>query len=358
MSGKSVINKGNYSLETPQREAEFERRRGAGWEASYAAYRNAWNTRPALGKYGSWPLLVDMELSSACNLQCPMCYTITEEFKRHVSRQYMPMDLFCRVIDEIAPHVPALRLSFRGEPCLHPHFLECVAYAKQKGVGEVSFLTNAGKWDEAFICGMVEAGADWITVSVDGLHDVYEGIRKPLRFEDTVAKLRAVHEVREALGKARPVVKVQSIWPAIAKNPSVFYNFFAPLVDFVAFNPLIDYLGKDEVHALAFEDDFRCPMLYQRLVITSDGHVLPCSNDSRGDLTLGSVEGNSIHEIWNGEALRRFRAAHACKNGFRNFETCLHCYLPRATQEEAHELTDGRTLIVRNYLNRSQFIGQ
>lgn len=354
----NYVNKGNYSLETPAREAEFERRRAHGWEPAYRAYRQEWLARVEKRRFGEWPLLVDMELSSICNLHCPMCYTNTRTFKNTVDRQFMPVQLFRDIVDEIAAHVPALRLSFRGESTLHPQFLDCLAYAKQKGIGEVSFLTNASRLDKTFIHKIIMAGADWITVSLDGLHEIYENIRKPLRFEETVEKLKFLRASRERLCKVRPVVKVQSVWPAIAKDPLAYYNYLSPLVDFVAFNPLVDYLEVDSLDSIIYVPDFYCPMLHQRLVITSDGMALPCSNDSKEGLSLGSVKSRSVYDIWNSETLRALREAHARCDGFKQYSPCRHCYLPRATTDSFVPLADGRRIIVKNYLNRVQSIGK
>ena len=130
------INKGNYSMDTPEREAAFERCRGAGWEEEYAAYRKKWSSLPQNQEVSEYPLLVDIELSSVCNLKCPMCYTITEKFARQVNTKRMDFELYKRIVDEIGGKVPAIRLSLRGEATLHRNFVECIAYAKERGIKE------------------------------------------------------------------------------------------------------------------------------------------------------------------------------------------------------------------------------
>src|SRR5688572_17734740 len=136
------INKGNYSMDTPEREAQFEASRGYGWEAEYAAYRRNWRDYATRKVVSDYPLLVDIELSSICNLQCSMCYTISTEFKERVNTTRMDWTLFTRIIDEIGGKVPAIRLSLRGESTVHKRFFDAVAYAKAHGVGEVSVVTH------------------------------------------------------------------------------------------------------------------------------------------------------------------------------------------------------------------------
>lgn len=349
------INKGNYAMETEEREALFEKYRAQGWEKEYAKYRKNWAEYPKNQYVPEYPLLVDIELSSLCNLKCPMCYTITEEFKKKVPTQLMDYTLFTKIIDEIANKVPAVRLSLRGEATLHPQFIDCISYSKQKGIGEVSFLTNGSKLTKEYAIQIIEAGADWITISIDGVGEQYEKIRRPLVFQETLQKIKEIYQIKKERNIVKPVIKVQGIWPAIKENPSEYYNTFAPYVDQVAFNPLIDYLDKDE--DIIYEEGFSCPQLYQRLVIGSDGKVLLCSNDEEGLQILGDISSSSLYDIWHGEKLNRIRNLHR-EEKYKEIDVCRKCYLPRATEEKEHAMVNNRELIIKNYVNRTQEIGE
>ena len=103
------INKGNYSMDTELREEMFEKNRGYGWEDKYKEYRNEWQNLPKQLHVREYPLLVDLELASICNLRCPMCYTISKEFKQKVNSKLMDWNLYTKVIDEIGGKVPAIR---------------------------------------------------------------------------------------------------------------------------------------------------------------------------------------------------------------------------------------------------------
>ena len=74
-----------------------------------------------------------------------MCYTTTEEFLQKVPSKYFDIDLFKKIIDEIAGKVYAVRLSYRGEATLNKNFIEALRYAKNKGIKEVSTLTHGKK---------------------------------------------------------------------------------------------------------------------------------------------------------------------------------------------------------------------
>lgn len=356
MTAKVIpINKGNYSMDTPEREGLFERYRGEGWEEEYRVYRRNWTEYATTKHVSEYPLLVDAELASICNLRCPMCYTITDEFKQKVNVKLMDFGLFKKIIDEIGGRVPALRLSLRGEPTLHPNFTECIRYAKGKGIKEVSFLTNGSKLTADFFGKIMEAGIDWITISVDGLNEVYESIRKPLKFKETLQKIIDIKEIKSKHNSHKPVIKVQSVWPAIRANPEAYYNTFNPYVDLMAFNPLIDYLGKDS--DIVYEDNFSCPQHYQRLVIGADGLAMMCSNDEENLVIVGDANKESVYEIWHGERLNRVRELHKKRGGFKELDPCRKCYLPRKTEDSERAVVNGREFIVKNYVNRRQEIG-
>lgn len=349
------INKGNYSMDTPEREALFEKHLSEGWEAEYREYRKNWVNYAKSQFVSEYPLLVDLELASVCNLRCPMCYTISPEFKEKVNTKLMDFELFKRVIDEIAGKVPAIRLSLRGEATLHKKFIQCIAYAKTRGIKEVSTLTHGGKLRGPFLRDVIEAGIDWITISVDGVGATYERIRKPITFAQILGNIKDIKRYKDERGLRKPVIKVQGVWPAIRDNPNLYYETLAPYVDLVAFNPLIDYLGNDK--NIAYLEEFTCPQQYQRLVIGADGLVMKCSNDEQNQEIVGDLNKQTVHEVWHGEPMNKVRELHKRKQGFRESAVCRRCYLPRHTKEEV-AMVGNRVIVVHNYTNRIQIIGK
>jgi radical SAM protein with 4Fe4S-binding SPASM domain len=350
MASYIPINKGNYALDTPEREAEFERKRAGGHPEAYGEYRRLWSELPRAQVVRDYPILVDLELASVCNLKCPMCYTITPEFKRKVNATLMKFQLFQKIIHEIQGKVYSVRLSLRGESLLHPRFLDAIRCAKQAGILEVSTLTNGSKLESPEFCrSLVEAGLDWITVSADGIGPIYDSIRAPITYEKIVQNLRILQGVKRDLGSEKPVVKVQTIWPAIQADPGAYLEAFTPLSDLVAFNPLIDYVGEIPSGELLFEPDFTCPMPYQRLVIGADGTVMMCSNDEENSHPVGNANRQSVHEIWHGPAMQEVRRLHRDHAGVATLGPCSHCYLPRKTRDDVCRIGE-RDLVVKNYL--------
>lgn len=351
------INKGNYILETPERIKQFERNRGSGCEDAYAENRKNWSKYPRKRFLSDYPLHVDLELASVCNLRCPMCYTITDEFKKRINAKLMDFELYKTLIDQCAEGgVYSVRLSFRGESFLHKNIVDCIRYAKDQGIKEVSSLTNGLRLDEKMFTEVMEAGIDWLTISIDGIGETYDKIRKPSKFERMVEKLTNFKEIKREAGSVKPVIKVQSIFPAIADDPKTFYDIFMPITDQVATNPLIDYLRLDESNSILYHEDFECPQIYQRLVIAADGLALLCSNDEQNEYVVGDANSESIHQIWHGQPLTEAREHHRNLQGCNKIVPCQHCYLPRKTEPTQIRMGD-TTHTIDNYVNRSQKIG-
>lgn len=350
------VNKGHFNLDTEERINNFQNKMSTNWKKKedYFLYRKLWNELPKNKEIREYPLHIDLELSSLCNLKCPMCYTITDSFKKKVKKGYMDFELLKKVIDEIAGKVYAIRLSYRGEPTLHPNFIDAIKYAKDKGIEEVSILTNGAKLDIEYFKKICKAGIDWITISIDGVDNEYNKIRKPLKFSDTLKKLADIKKYKDENNLIKPVIKVQGIWPAIRPNPTLYYKTLSPFADLLAFNPLIDYLRKDD--EIVYEENFSCPQLYQRLTIGSNGNIMMCSNDEDEEVILGNIETDTIYDIWHGEKLNSIRNIH--NNDFKNLSVCKLCYYPRKAEPNEKALVNGREIWIENYINRSQTTGE
>lgn len=354
------INKGHFELEPAARINRFQEILADGWESDYLHYRKLWSELPKNKVTRKYPLLVDLELASKCNLSCPMCPTVTDKFR--VLRQerfpsgLMDIDLIRRIIDEVHLEVYSLRLSWVGEPTLHPNLIDAVAYAKKKGIREVSFLTNGSRLHLGYMKKMMAAGLDQMTVSIDGMEDEYNRIRAPLKFNKTLDKLRKLKQYKNENGVVKPAIKVQGVWPAIRENAQQYYDTFMPITDLIAFNPLIDYLHKDV--DIEYEDSFSCPQIYQRVTVSADGRVALCANDDLVQVVLGDAKKSSIYDIWHGEKMEEMRHTHRELCGFKKIRPCLNCYYPRTVEKTESAIINGNKFVIENYVNRKQEVGQ
>ena len=301
---------------------------------------------------------MDIEISTLCNMHCPMCYTTKKEFLERVTRQFMSFELFKKIVDECVKYnVFSIRLSLRGEPMIHPDIIKMIKYAHDRGIKEISALTNGLALTPNLFEQAMDAGITWLTISIDGIGKTYESIRIPAKYKDIVKKVKQYKKIKDKKNSTKPVIKIQSIWPAIKDTYKEYYNTFSPYVDNIASNPLIDYLRKDGTEVIEYEENFDCPVLYQRLVVGSDGRVLLCSNDERGLYIIGDANKESLYDIWHGKKIKKVRELHKKHIGYKKIAPCKECYLPRKTIKII-EKKDKEKIVVDKYKGRTDEIGK
>ena len=267
--------------------------------------RHQWYCYPKISKVGEFPLHVDLEISAACDLECPMCP------RRHADTSgygLMDFGLFKRLVDEAAANrVFSARLSWRGEVFNHPQFSEFARYIKKNGnIPQVSFLTNGQRMTEEIAQDIVDIGIDYVSFSVDGVGRMYEIIREPLKFDKLLNSIKMLKEARDRSGKKKPQIRVCGLWPAIAQNPEEYFKIMKPLADKIVANPLRDYRITKQTK---FNHNYTCQFLWQRLFVGYDGRVQPCSN-SIERLYIGDANINKLSEIWKGDEINKIRKAH------------------------------------------------
>ncbi|MEW5931968.1 MAG: radical SAM protein [Bacillota bacterium] len=86
---------------------------------------------------GWLPEVVHIEITTRCDLRCPECYVRASG----MPEEDMPVDLFRKVVAELA-ELPLLNVTFGGgEPTMHPDFPVLVRIAREAGL-ELAMTTN------------------------------------------------------------------------------------------------------------------------------------------------------------------------------------------------------------------------
>ena len=307
------INRNIFTLDSHARDVRYLLKEG---NASYLSNRFRWYYYPRMHHVARFPIHVDIESSSECNMNCPMCF----RGRLSVKHGIMDIGLYRRIIDECAAHhIYSVKLSWRGEPLLNPALPQMVAYAKEKGIKEVAFLTNGLVLEESLAAELIRSGLDWMTISFDGLGETYESIRRPARYHEAVERVRGVRRIRDRLGRSKPLLRVQTIWTAIEDDPDAYREVWGPIVDKVLFIPDKDFYS--EIH---HDTDFVCQYLWQRLTVTWNGKVTQCIGDTNEDNLIGDVNESTLHEIWHGAEMNHRRWLHLERRRLE-IECCRQC---------------------------------
>ncbi len=369
------VNTSQYSFDDSDRQKTFDEGLvDPDQQAAFQQYREEWYRRAKEFDAGPMPLSVGIELVSTCNLNCPMCYTITEEFQNSVigGQRMLPWPIVKAILDEAAElKVPSILFSWRGESSLYRsvhegktyNIADAFAYARKKGIMETSVLTNGQTLTPELSAQLIAADASWINISIDGVDEVYNLVRTPKNkrgkadydaFAVICENIRTFVRLRNEAGKRRPKLRSNTIFPAIAKDPEGYKRKMIEIgIDWVTVNEILDFRGSgptgEELPEEAIVKDWACQYPFQRLMISANGIIVPCTgahNEEKG-LVLGrylgtpakstrAVDGSiaitdvkevSLLEAWTGKKLENIRYMHktgqrACiRPGCRN---CRH----------------------------------
>lgn len=276
-----------------------------------------------------FPHHIHIEPTNMCNLRCVHCH---HHNQKAITRPFgmMAMDMYKKIINEIAPLKCSITLDVNGEPLLHPQIIEMVAYAKDKGL-YTSLLTNATRLTESVSQHLIDRGLDRIVFSFDGARkDVYESIRIRSAFEPALLHVLAFIKLNHERGHHTHVCMSIILQKRTQMHIDEYRRYFSRLpVDKIFVSNLLtlsggsgacDEIDMAQLQSGAAENWPVCRVPWEDLSVNWDGEVSPCPLDYNLAYSLGNIKDSSLQEMWNNEQLKQFRRAHLEKN-YRIIET-------------------------------------
>lgn len=289
-------------------------------DAAYQDYRRSWEENPANFRVRDFPLHLDIEITSRCNLRCTFCDKLPLLSKEQLGD--MDFELYKKILDECdGGRLWGLKLSYRGESLLHPQVVEMVAYAKARGVLDVYFNTNGMLLTPELSHRLMEAGLDRISVSVEGTDPVaFERERRGAKFGRILKNIDALMALKAKSGCSHPGVRVQTVkFPGL--DLEAYRSFWLSHVDEVA---AVDYKDSQDRRQDLICRDWACPQLWQRMTIEWSGAIMPCNNDDYRRLCVGNVKDRAIEACWHDPVVQRARELHQSGQSHR-LAACNGC---------------------------------
>ena len=157
---------------------------------------DAFRGRPAQPKAPEkrrWRLL-QVEPALACNLRCVMCpwREIAENAENH---GLMAPEIWRAIRPHLA-EIQSIDFTGGGEPLLQPKLPQWIAEAHEAGC-ETGFLSNGLLLERQKLQQVLNAGVDWICISIDGADaEIYEQIRIGSSFNRVCENVANIAELR------------------------------------------------------------------------------------------------------------------------------------------------------------------
>jgi radical SAM protein with 4Fe4S-binding SPASM domain len=289
----------------------------------FKEYRKKWRQWPETFYVGEFPLFIDIEVTSICNLRCPFC--ATTYLGKKIKRGFITSDHVKRILDEGSEKgLYGVKFNIRGEPLLHPQIHEFVGYAKEKGLVDVYFNTNAVLLTEEIVIKLIEAHLDRLSISFEGYtKEIYEKCRVGAKYEKVVSNIAMLQQLKRKLGVDYPKIRIQTVMlPEIGPIFDDYKKFWVERVEEVDFLDYKQMKGKRK----AVPYPWACPQIWQRMAMWWDGTILPCNHDDEGLIALGNIDMITIEQAWHSEKMNNIRDMH--KQGKSHaIKACDGCYL-------------------------------
>ncbi len=237
-----------------------------------------------------------LEITSSCNLTCPMCYAASSPGGKHLSLEDCKRQIDRLV--EVEGRAEVCQLS-GGEPTIHPQFEQIVEYALSREIDYVMVNTNGIRLarDPALV-ELLARHKDRLEVyfQFDGLHDdVYRALRGEPLLEIKLAAL-------EALGQAGVhVTLVATLQCGVNDDqlgPLVEFGLARPWITGISFQPAT-YSGRHVLpeqleRRVTFPDVIRGVAAQTKGLFREDDFLpLPCAHPNCHQIAIAYRSGGT-----------------------------------------------------------------
>lgn len=290
----------------------------------------------------AFPQQLVIELTSACNQGCIFCGRTYME--RPIG--HMPRPIFDKIVEEVGSVSPYTEIwpAFMGESMLLGNELfERLAYARKVGCQKITLNTNGTLLNEKTVPRVLEGNWDRLIVSCDAhTPETHAKVRPGRKTEGLDGIYKGVHlliDLMRKQGLKKPLVEMQfSIFEENEHEVEAFIAFWLERGVVVKTRPKVYWSGLVEGGAprvTTGPSRNTCLWAMDTACIHETGNVVMCALDSEGKYVAGSVETQTLRDIWNGP-LKWIRELHMRKRFPELPEVCRKCPDWQVKRANAH----------------------
>jgi radical SAM protein with 4Fe4S-binding SPASM domain len=288
-------------------------------------YRLKWILSPYINF--RYPVHIDLELSTKCNLNCEFCFRQEIKYKK----QDIDEAVLNKVWSEITLWKSPLSVKFnwRGEAVLNPDFYLLAERLKRYGIiTELNTSLSQQLTHEQLWC--IANYTDRLSISIDSMIAInYEKIRKGADYCLTMTNFDTLYYYRQLTNLPKIIINRRTSKLTEEESDFEFKQDF--LIDGkknLEFNikPAQSRNNKN-IYTKQLKKNKYCGQPSRRMVVGVDGKVFACCHayKEQPELYLGNVKENSLKELWNSFDKRK-KLVQELKNGIMN-KACLECPL-------------------------------
>ena len=281
----------------------------------------------------SYPVFLNVDATSICQLKCPLCPNGAGYEGR--SRGKMSLENYKKLMDEVGDYLIRIYLFNWGEPLLNDDVFEMVAYARGKLIQTV-FSTNLNHLPSAEK--LVASGLDSLKISIDGATPgTYEKYRRGGNLDTVLKNLKLISDEKKRRNSRLPYMTWQFLVfkynidemeaaTKLAKETGCDAIQFIgghSLMGLMPFSKVSELVAKGKDYLMERDSEWSiynekdelknpasvCKWLWNQAAINWNGSVSPCSGVFPEKYDFGNCFESTLRDVWNNDAFHRAREA-------------------------------------------------
>lgn len=304
--------------------------------------------------------LVNIEITTYCNLQCSGCFRTIMENQGRWKNRHMSLENFEKIVDTL-PSCGWLGIYGIGEPTLHPNLLDMVRIAhEERKFNTISVTSNALVHDLDYYRKLFNAGLSTLCISVDsldpaGVQEVREGtdvekLRDRIRvfssafpgkiditivvgrynIQNIPSLLRELNDLGKLTVRMQPFDDMGNPSGCLSLEEGAWFVHQVP-----AMASSFPNLSLITLHFIPSNDI--CMKPWKDPYITVDGFVTPCCRITDPKvLNFGNVFTVPFNEVWHAPGIQEWRQQFIQESP----GVCAGCpmYIQRRSPSSPHSL--------------------
>ena len=278
-----------------------------------------------------FPIQLDFELNSSCNLKCPMCPISAESPKGKGKSTWFDFDFFKEIIDySVSQGTRAIKLNYINEPLIRNDVVKFVDYAKNKGIIDIYFSTNGILLKEKISRELIQAGLTRIQISIDAVtQKTYDKVRPGGNLKKIIENVENFLNLKSELKSTTPLVRVNFVKTPLNENElENFIKFWSSKVDMIGVQEFIKPTKVKKIlksKKTLFKKNFKCSFPFKQLVINNEKEILPCCTFWGEELSITKIKKpEDLLSVWNGNRMTYLRNKHSAGE-YADIPQCKNC---------------------------------